>query len=133
MIIARSVFDEIVAHAQEMQPLECCGILVGHGDRITRVVAARNLEASPTRYLIDPRDHIRARRQAREAGEEILGFYHSHPASPPVPSARDVSEASYPDCVWLIVGLSGGVEARLFTIAEGRSQPVTLTVEQVPP
>jgi proteasome lid subunit RPN8/RPN11 len=133
VIIARGALDEIVAHARDMQPLECCGILIGRGDRITRAVAAQNLEASPTCYLIDPRDHIRARRQAREAGDEILGFYHSHPASPPVPSARDISEASYADCVWLIVGLSGEAEARLFTIADGRSFPVALMVEQVPP
>ena len=130
MIIVRAVLDAIVAHARAAQPLECCGILIGRGDRITAAVAARNLEASQTRYLIDPGDHIRARRQAREAGDEVLGFYHSHPASPPVPSPRDIAEASYPECVWLIVGLSGEVDAGLFTIAEGSATSLPLSVEE---
>jgi [CysO sulfur-carrier protein]-S-L-cysteine hydrolase len=133
VIIARGALDEIVAHARATQPLECCGILVGRGDRITDVVAARNLEASPTRYLIDPRDHIRARRRAREAGDEILGFYHSHPASLAVPSARDISEASYPECVWLIVGLRGEVDVRLFAIADGSVTQLPLTVDEAQP
>ena len=133
MIIARGALDALVAHARASDPLECCGILIGRGDRISDAVAARNLEASPTRYLIDPGDHIRARRQAREAGNEVLGFYHSHPASPPVPSARDISEASYPECVWLIVGLSGELDVRIFAIADGSVTELSLTVEEAQP
>ena len=60
----------------------------------------------PTRFLIDPKDHIDARRRARAQGLDVVGFYHSHPHSPPDPSSSDEAEASYPDHLYLIVGLA---------------------------
>lgn len=130
MTILRAVLDAIVAHAREEAPLECCGLLIGRGERITASHRAANLEASPTRYQIDPAEHIRARRQARSAGDKVLGFYHSHPASTPEPSASDRAEASYPEAVWLIVGLSGEPEVRAFTINDGEAAAVRLEVEE---
>jgi proteasome lid subunit RPN8/RPN11 len=128
--IPRAVLDDIIGHARAVRPLECCGMLIGHGERIQGAVRAANLAASSTRYLIDPRDHIRARRDARNAGQEVVGFYHSHPSTAPVPSPSDIAEASYPDCVWLIVGLEGAApEARLFRITDGAATAVTLVVD----
>ena len=107
MILPRAVRDAIVAHAREAAPAECCGMLVGSGGRITASVRARNLAAEPTRFLIDPVDHIRARREARDAGLDVVGFYHSHPHSDPAPSHTDLAEASYPNHLYAIVGLKG--------------------------
>jgi proteasome lid subunit RPN8/RPN11 len=128
--IPRAVLDDIIGHARAVQPLECCGMLAGQGDRILGATRATNLAASSTRYLIDPRDHIRARRDARNAGREVVGFYHSHPSTAAVPSPSDIAEASYPDCVWLIVSLSGAApDARLFRIVGGAAAEVALVVE----
>ena len=69
----RSALEIMLAHARREAPLECCGLLVGAGDRVTRVVPARNLRASPTRYLVDPESHFKARRRAREEGLAVLG------------------------------------------------------------
>ena len=89
-------------------PRECCGLLVGKGDEIERSVRARNLDTRPTRYLIDPEDHFAAIRDARSDGREVIGAYHSHPASAPVPSATDIAEAnSGSDFVYVIVSLIG--------------------------
>jgi len=118
--IRRAALDVIIAHARAAAPDECCGMLVGKEASIDEAVLARNIEASPARYLIDPKDHIDARRDARSRGLEVIGFYHSHPHSPAWPSPADVTEAAYPDSVYLIVSLEGAApEARLFQIAHG--------------
>ena len=106
---------DVVAHARDAAPAECCGLLLGAGNRITHAIRIRNVAHSSTRYQLDPAEHIAARRQARERGLDVVGFYHSHPHSPATPSDTDVSEAEYPGHAYLIVGL--GVEpadVRLF-------------------
>ena len=104
--VARAALDGVVAHARDAAPAECCGLLVGRGDRIVAAVQTRNIaEPATTRFLIDPKDHIDGRREARQRGLDIVGFYHSHPRSAPVPSAIDVADAAYPQHLYLIVGL----------------------------
>jgi proteasome lid subunit RPN8/RPN11 len=103
--IARAVLAEVVVHALAAKPAECCGILIGSGTSVIEAVAARNIADRPTRFLIEPQDHIDAVRRARERRLEVLGFYHSHPHSAATPSATDLEQASYPDHLYLIVGL----------------------------
>ena len=123
------MLEAIIAQARAEAPAECCGMLIGRGASIDEGVPARNLAAGPTRFLIDPRDHIDARRAARGRGFEVLGFYHSHPTSPAWPSETDLAEAAYPEAVWLIVSLAGGcADARLFRIERGQASPVPLDV-----
>ncbi len=107
--LSRSAFDEIVEHARREQPRECCGLLVGHGNatvQILEAVPARNLAEDANRFFLDPVDHIRTRREARNRGLEVVGYYHSHPHSPARPSARDLAEATYVDALYLIVSLA---------------------------
>ena len=90
-------------------------MLVGSAGAIMSAVRARNLSDQPSRFLIDPEEHIRARRDARAAGLDVVGFYHSHPHSAPLPSAADLAEAAYPNHLYLIVGLSGeAADLRLY-------------------
>jgi proteasome lid subunit RPN8/RPN11 len=122
-----AVLAAIVGHAEEAQPAECCGVLVGSEHAILESCRAQNLAQDPNRFLIDPRDHIEARRTARDRGLEVVGFYHSHPRSAPYPSPTDVAEATYPECVHLIVTLSPELPAaRLFSIAGDRVDELTL-------
>jgi desampylase len=127
--IRRSVLDSIVAHALEVAPQECCGLLIGTRERIERAARARNLAPTPTRYLIDPADHLAAIHAAREVGLAVVGAYHSHPASPPTPSETDRAELSYPDYVYVIVGpeRAGGLPVpRAYLPRHGNFQPVPL-------
>ena len=125
--IRRAALDDIVTHARAEAPAECCGMLIGSGASIDDAVRAKNIAASPTRFLIDPKDHIDARRDARTRGLEVLGFYHSHPQSPAWPSESDIAEAAYPDAVYLIVSLAGGVaDASLFRLERSAAVQVPL-------
>jgi proteasome lid subunit RPN8/RPN11 len=120
VIVRRAVLDAVVSHARERAPAECCGLLLGTPDAVTEVRRARNLATSLDRFLIDPKDHIDARRDARTRDVGIVGFYHSHPHSAAVPSPTDLAEASYPDHLYLIVGLVGGqADARLYRLEAG--------------
>ncbi len=82
-------------------------MLIGAAGTIALAVRARNIAGEPARFLIDPVDHIRARRDAYDSGLDVVGFYHSHPHSAPVPSETDLAEATYPNHLYAIVGLKG--------------------------
>jgi proteasome lid subunit RPN8/RPN11 len=122
LTIQADTLAEIFAHARQALPAECCGLLVGTGDVIREAVRIANVAVAPDRrYELDPKEHIDARRAARQRGLEVLGFYHSHPRSAPEPSATDLAEASYPDHVYLIVSAreiaaDEGTNARLFRL-----------------
>src|SRR5215467_851416 len=92
---------EMIARARATLPNECCGLLAG------RIEDGNGL-ASPATYLTNARDLFAAFRAMRASGEELLAVYHSHPASEPVPSRRDVERNTYgTSVVHLIVGLAG--------------------------
>ena len=129
MTIAPAALDAIRTHAAEARPRECCGLLVGVGGAILRAVRAGNLAPDPNRYLIDPADHVRAIREARAGGLDVVGFYHSHPHSAADPSPTDLAEGSDAESVYLIAGVRDGREdVRLFRLRRGIAEEVTLTL-----
>lgn len=107
--IPADVLAAVVAHARAEAPLECCGLLAGAADgRVSYHFPVRNDLASPTEYLTNARDLLAASKAVRAAGAEVLAIYHSHPATAPVPSAKDVAGNHWGDTVFhLIVGLAG--------------------------
>ena len=119
MKIAKAAFDALQAHGAEGYPHEICGILVGpRGARTaTESKRARNIivERARDRYEIDPLDHIRIQREADEAGQDIVGYYHSHPDHPAQASVFD-TERSWAGYVYVIVAVHGGtpVDANAF-------------------
>jgi proteasome lid subunit RPN8/RPN11 len=101
------------SHARAVYPHECCGILVGtsgngeEGTVIFQAIVAENVAAAERhrdRYVVDPLAILRADRQARDAGLEIVGFYHSHPDHPAIPSATD-GELAWPAYLYVIVSV----------------------------
>ena len=102
--VAKSVLEAIRKEAERAHPEECCGILLGAGDRITAIQPAANLHPTPrTHFEIDPQALIDAHREARGGGAEIVGYYHSHPTSAAMPSARDAAMAARDGKVWAII------------------------------
>lgn len=110
--------EAILAHARETGSLECCGLVAGRASVPTRTIRCANVAPDPRiRYRIDPREQLAAFRAMDEAGEELVGIYHSHPASPPYPSPTDRAESFYPDALYVLVSLrSSEPELRAYRI-----------------
>src|ERR1700720_1245014 len=103
-------------HGEETYPHECCGVLLGRfvDDRsksVSRIARRGNTRAdSPhNRYSIDPKELIRIQREGRERGEDIVGFYHSHPDHPAQWSPTDLAEAHWFGCSYVITSVEKGV------------------------
>ena len=104
--------DEIRRHGEAAYPAECCGAMVGRAEGAAKEVlrlspAVNRRTDDPHRYLIAPDDLRRLQREVREAGQEILGYYHSHPDHPARPSAFD-AEHAWPWYSYLIVRIDRG-------------------------
>lgn len=106
MRIPKPLIDEIVAHAREVAPEECCGVLTGIEGEARAVERAENEFAHRMRYRISADEMFRIYKAADARGEEMVAFYHSHPRSEAYPSQTDVNEASgLPESVHLICSL----------------------------
>jgi len=110
--LSQSAYIALRQHGEETYPHECCGVLLGHfGDDGTKTVSrtarcGNTREDSPhNRYNIDPRDLIRIQREGRERGEDIVGFYHSHPDHPAHWSSTDLAEAHWFGCSYVITSV----------------------------
>ena len=126
------MLDEIVQHAREEAPNECCGMLAGHDGRATSVYRARNVFASPLRYEVHPQDQFRITMEIEERGEEIAAIYHSHTKTAAYPSQTDVNLASnWPDPIYLICSLAdpSAPDVKGYAIREGSVEEVELAVE----
>src|SRR5262245_3344697 len=110
--IPPAVDAAIRRHGEETFPHECCGALIGSGDRVTDVVALANttVEGPRRRFLVRPSDYREAERRASEVGVELLGFYHSHPDHPARPSQYDLDHA-WPTFAYIIVSVAQGQAA----------------------
>jgi len=106
MRISQSLVDEMVAHAREDLPNECCGLVGGVDGEATVVHRVANAAASPLRYEMDPKAQYDAYKAIEDEGKELLAIYHSHTKSAAYPSQTDVNQAvAWPDQVYVIVSL----------------------------
>jgi len=107
MRISQELIDEMVAHAREDLPNECCGMIGGRDGEATAVLRVENAAASPLRYEMDSKGQITAYNAIQDNGEDLLGIYHSHTKSAAYPSQTDVNQAvAWPDQVYVIVSLA---------------------------
>ncbi len=133
MKVRRGVLTAIEVHARRDAPHECCGLLLGTAAEILEAVPTRNIAAEPSRrYEIAPEDHFAALRRCRNDGEgvAVVGGYHSHPRSAPVPSATDLEQA-FLEFVYMIAGPVDGsapLEFRAYRLREGVLAPVTFSI-----
>ena len=127
--LGQAHYDALRHHGEETYPHECCGVLLGHvegdGNRVVSSIArAGNTRAdSPqNRYSIDPKELVRIQREGRERGEDIIGFYHSHPDHPARPSQYDLDHA-WPTFAYVIVAVAAGAagDMTVWYLKEDRS------------
>ena len=131
------MLHDIAEHARQDSPDECCGLLVGSDGLldlqrpegvIDEAVRATNLERGPTRYRIDPMEHLALQKRLRGTGRAVAGAYHSHPGTSAAPSMSDVTEAFYPEFLYVIVSLArpDHPEIRAWRIRNRAAREVTL-------
>jgi proteasome lid subunit RPN8/RPN11 len=112
--IGKTEFDAIRRHGEETYPHECCGVLLGRADSDERAVTSTaragntRTDSAHNRYNIDPKDLIRIQREGRGRGEDIIGFYHSHPDHPARWSPTDLAEAHWFGCSYVITSVEKG-------------------------
>lgn len=131
MKISQALIDEMVAHAREDLPNECCGMIGGRNGEATRVVRVENAAASPLRYEMDPQGQYNALKEIEDAGEELVAIYHSHTRSAAYPSQTDVNEARmWPEQVYVIVSLADedAPDVKAFDLADLKIADVDLDV-----
>lgn len=116
MRITRAQWEELVSHAREEQPNECCGLVRLRACVVEHVQRAENERASPYGYSLDAKTLLAAF-NAAEDGYEV-GVYHSHPRSPAEPSQTDINLAEYPEYLYLIVSLAGEPDVRAWRIVD---------------
>jgi proteasome lid subunit RPN8/RPN11 len=111
-------------HAAETAPAECCGALFGAlaagGCHVRGRVGLPNEAADTASYRIDARDVQRLEDRAAATGMSVLGFYHSHPVGPAVPSATDLDLAC-PGYLYVIVDAATGT-VRAWRLEADRSR-----------
>jgi len=128
--IPQAILDDLVAHARELDPFECCGLLAGKDGTVQRHYRIANAVAKDRQamqvfddaqvkklgdlaettraevaYFMDPQEMLAAFKDMREKHLDLAVIYHSHTHSPAYPSETDVGLAYYPDAAYLIVSL----------------------------
>ncbi|MBI2059126.1 MAG: M67 family metallopeptidase [Nitrospirae bacterium] len=101
--IPQSIICEMWKHGLEEYPNECCGLLAGRGNEVERFYRVENKLKSPTRFLMEPRDQLRAFKEMDKAGIELQVIYHSHTRSPAYPSGTDLELAVFPEVNYLLM------------------------------
>ena len=131
LVIPRQILDDIIAHAKELTPYECCGLLAGtnevvsHLYRIKNIVAmegAHNLssfdsakaahlerlspaERAEIAFVMDMQDFSAAKKDMRNKGLDLQVVYHSHPHDPARPSVTDIKIATDYEEIWPKINL----------------------------
>jgi len=122
--VPEAVLHDIHRHGERAYADECCGALIGSGSAVVEAFALSNTTDGERRrrFLVGPREYREAEARASAAGRDLIGFYHSHPDHPAIPSAFDLEHA-WPNLSYLIVSVRSGraAEARSWRLRADRS------------
>ena len=131
MKISQALIDEMVAHAREDLPNECCGMIGGRDGEATEVIRVVNAAATPLRYEMDPQGQYDALKRIEDGGGELLAIYHSHTKSAAYPSQTDVNQAvAWPEQIYVIVSLADeeAPDVKAYLLRDLKIADVTLDV-----
>jgi proteasome lid subunit RPN8/RPN11 len=137
LVISSQSLQAIGRHGEATFPEECCGFLIGQARAETTVVERvlpvdnERQDSRHNRYVIEPETVLAAHKQARAAGADVVGYYHSHPDHPSRPSDFD-REHAWPGLSYLIVSVMQGrvADARSWRLADDRERFDEETIDQ---
>lgn len=85
---------ELITHALEDDPNECCGLLLGTGDDADELHRMSNVNKKPiSRYTMEPGELLEAQEKAKKSDREFIAIYHSHTFTQGYPSLTDIKNA----------------------------------------
>ncbi len=134
--ISPTHFSEICQHGSEAYPYECCGALLGQMEAadntrkvLQTIIRLENswqdsaTESRHRRFAITTEDYRRLEKEADGKGQTLLGFYHTHPDHPALPSAIDLSYA-WPFFSYIILSVRKGKaeEMKSFELSSEKAQ-----------
>ncbi|MGI8983150.1 MAG: M67 family metallopeptidase [Acidimicrobiales bacterium] len=139
--ISRADWQSIIDHslAEAEKPAEACGLIAGELDDmdVRAVYPCGNVappESQDVIYELDSRDYLRADRDARSKGWEIIGVYHSHTHTQAYPSPTDIAQAPDPSWHYVVASVQRpSPVVRCYTIVDGDVAEVPLVLERPPP
>ena len=92
--IPRRLLADLIAHAVEEDPSECCGFLLGAGDEADEIHRMTNVNSKPIeKYTMDFEELVEAQDIATNSQRELVAIYHSHTYKRAIPSIADISNA----------------------------------------
>ena len=120
-----------MSHSGKELPNEACGIMAGKDGKVIKVYAMANADASPSTFLMEPKEQLKVMKEMRNSGVQMIGIYHSHVASQAYPSAHDVELALYPEVSYAIISLEDKKPPviRSFKIQEGNIKEEEVRIE----
>ncbi|MFB6157299.1 MAG: desampylase [Haloferacaceae archaeon] len=112
LVVARQAYDELLRAGEAAGDREVCGVMAGtYGERESRVAAVHPVENAAetpeTRYAMAPEEQFEVLERVEAAGRDVVGFYHTHPAGPPRPSATDAARATWTGYSYAVCTLGG--------------------------
>lgn len=133
--MAAGLAQEIIAQALRDRPDECCGIMSGKDGVVQRIWRTTNIDHSPVKYTINPQEMAQVMDDVEKAGQEVLGFYHSHTATEAYPSVTDTRLAPPSNVFnyeYVIVSLQNAQQPvlRCFRIVDRKVQETSIEVVQ---
>lgn len=127
--LRRDVYLQMVGDCYDKLPNEACGLVAGRGSDASVCYPITNAANSSRIYELDPREHLRADRDAEDRGMQLLGVYHSHTHTAAYPSPTDVAAAPDPGWHYILVSLADEAPSvRSYRIVDGNisEEPVVL-------
>ena len=122
--LSKTLFSDLQSHGEEAFPEECCGAMFGRVDGVKKLVNKlvrldnkwedTQTETKYRRFKVGPDDYQYLESMAKKEQTTLLGFYHTHPNHPAVPSETDALYA-WPFFSYIILSVKNGVSDDCFS------------------
>ena len=129
--LSRKIYDEMLAHAQSIKPVESCAYLAGTDNDVKLFIPMTNVENRADFFQFAPAEQFGALKQARAAGLQLISVYHSHPESPARFSEADKEWANDEQIVYMILSLMNEeADLKAFRVKSHEPIPEELTITE---
>jgi len=128
MKLKKAIYYDMIEHCRCCLPYEACGILAGKDNFVTEIYKIKNIEDSSVSYFMEAKEQLKAMKDIRKKGLDMIAIFHSHPFGNAYPSQKDRDLAFY-DVYYVIVGFEPEIEVKSFKIKDGKIDEEELIVE----